>query len=140
MSHIEFSVAGTELMTTTALSIPSTLIKVCGPAHPLGSNILTRSPNRGDTNRSIRDKSAETDGLHNLGSPLHETYIKCCKKGNLTHLAKEDSLCFNYCSDKYLVYSSVEMITIFHRYLSRGFTPANILNKYVARTSTNCKQ
>jgi hypothetical protein len=28
-------------------------------------------------------------------------------------------MCVNYCSDKYLVYSSVEMITIFHRYLSR---------------------
>lgn len=119
LSHIEFCVAGTDLMTTTALSILSTLIKVCDSAHPLGSNFLPRSPIRGDTNSSIRDKSAETDGLHNFGSPLHETYIKCCKKGNLTHLAKEDSLCFNYCSDKYLVYSSVEMITIFRRYLSR---------------------
>jgi hypothetical protein len=32
------------------------------------------------------------------------------------------------------------MITIFHRYLSRGFTPANNWNKYVAGASTNRKQ
>jgi len=127
-------------MTTTALSILSTLITVCGSAYPLGSNVLPRSPNRGDTNSSIRDKSAETDGLHNLSSHLQETYVMCSEKGNLTHLAKEDYLCSNYCSDKYLVYTSVEMITVFHRYLSRSFTPANIWNKYVATASTNRKQ
>jgi hypothetical protein len=79
LSLIEFCVAGTELMTATALSILSTLIKVCGSAHPLGSNILPRTPNA-ETNSSIRFKSAETDGLHNLGSPLHETFIKFVKK------------------------------------------------------------
>lgn len=77
-------------------------------------------------NSIIRYKPAGTDGLHNFGFPLHETNIKCCENGNLIHLAKEDYLCFNYCSDKYLLYSSVEIITIFHRYLTRDFTPANI--------------
>jgi hypothetical protein len=61
-------------MTATALSILSTLITVCGSAYPLGSKVLPRSPSRGDTNSSIRDKSAETDELHNLSSPLQETY------------------------------------------------------------------
>jgi hypothetical protein len=76
-------------MTTAALSILSTLIKVCGSTHLLGSNVLPISPNHGDTNISIRDKCAETDGLYNLGSPLNETYIKCYERGNLTHLAKK---------------------------------------------------
>jgi len=104
-------------MTTAALSILSTLIKVCVFAHPLGSNFLPKSPNCDDTNSIIRDKSAKTDGLQNLGSPLNETYIKCCERGNLTHLAKEDCMCFNYCSDKYLVHSSVERIDICQRVL-----------------------
>jgi hypothetical protein len=67
-------------MTATALSMLSTLITVCGSAYPLGSKVLSRFPNCYDTNSSIRDKCAETDGLHNLSCPLKEKYISVLKR------------------------------------------------------------